>query len=95
MADPKNYSVVEDSDKGDGIRSISINGWNISTKKRPILENKEIEEYSKILGFNVPEMIFGNNYLTVKHGDKEIINLNALDALKMVDTGPDSAKKVQ
>ncbi|KAJ2709107.1 Tap42 interacting protein [Coemansia spiralis] len=41
-------------------------------------------------------MIFGNSYLRVRHcATGKSIELRALDALRLVDTGPDSAKSVR
>ncbi|KAJ1946610.1 Tap42 interacting protein [Linderina macrospora] len=58
--------------------------------------NKEIEHHSQELGFNVPEMIFGNNYLRLTHlATGKAIELRALDALRLVDVSEDSAKSVQ
>ncbi|PIA13948.1 TIP41-domain-containing protein [Coemansia reversa NRRL 1564] len=86
------YEKIE----SDCVGGLRIQGWEISSCHKPILSNATIEQYAEELGFNVPEMIFGNNYLRVRHSatGKEI-ELLALDALKQVDTGPHSAKAVQ
>ncbi|KAI9502588.1 Tap42 interacting protein [Coemansia spiralis] len=86
------YEKIETETVG-GLR---INGWEITSCHMPILSNTTIEQYAQELGFNIPEMIFGNNYLCVHHlesGNK--IKLTALDALRLVDTSPHSAKSVQ
>lgn len=86
------YEKIETEPVG-GLR---VNGWEITTCHLPILSNQAIEKYSHELGFNVPEMIFGNNYLRIKHQESgKQLELNALDGLRMVDTSPDSSKSVQ
>ncbi|ORX70784.1 TIP41-domain-containing protein [Linderina pennispora] len=78
------------------VGGLRIHGWEISSCHLPILSNKEIEQYSQALGFNVPEMIFGNNYLRLTHqATGKAIELRALDALRMVDVSEHSAKSVQ
>ena len=69
--------------------SISIGEWTISSRKKPILNSQELEDWenNKLRGLPaLPEMIFGNNYVQIKNTDKEWgIEFNALDALKLVD----------
>ncbi|KAJ1673333.1 Tap42 interacting protein, partial [Spiromyces aspiralis] len=80
----------------DGTKGIRIQGWDICTHHESILKNEEIEKYSDELGFNMPEMIFGNNYFRAKRTDGgHGIELCALDALRQVKTGPNSYKEVQ
>ncbi|KAJ1733231.1 Tap42 interacting protein [Coemansia biformis] len=82
--------------ESDGISGVRVRGWEITSCHRPILSNAAIEQYSAELGFSVPEMIFGNSYLRARHcATGKEIELRALDALRAVDTGPDSAKSVQ
>ncbi|KAJ2909449.1 Tap42 interacting protein [Coemansia aciculifera] len=89
---PLDYEKIETECIG-GLR---IGGWEITSCHMPILSNSAIEEYAHELGFNVPEMIFGNNYLSIRHlASGNELRLCALDALKMVDTSPHSAKSVQ
>ena len=68
--------------------SISIGEWTISSRKKPILNSQELEDWenNKLRGLPaLPEMIFGNNYVQIKNTDKEWgIEFNALDALKQV-----------
>lgn len=66
--------------------STSIKGFRISTQKLPILKAEPIEEMTKDLGIAPPEMIFGDNFVTIEHektGWK--ITFNAFDALDRVD----------
>lgn len=66
--------------------SISIEDWTISTRKRPILNSSELDNWDTLLsGLTMPEMIFGNNSVRIentKHG--WCLEFNALDALKAV-----------
>ncbi|KAJ2861869.1 Tap42 interacting protein, partial [Coemansia asiatica] len=79
------------------VGGVRLNNWEITSCHKPILNNTAIEQYSKELGFSVPEMIFGNNYLRICSLSSANITLefNALDALKLVDTSPESSKAVQ
>ncbi|KAJ2780174.1 Tap42 interacting protein [Coemansia interrupta] len=78
------------------VGGVRLNGWEITSSHMPILNHTAIEQYADELGFNVPEMIFGNNYLRIRHlASDKLLELNALDALRMVDTSQDSAKSVQ
>ncbi|KAJ1999228.1 Tap42 interacting protein [Coemansia thaxteri] len=78
------------------VGGLRIGGWEITSCHMPILSNSAIEGYANELGFNVPEMIFGNNYLCLRHASSgQELRLRAIDALKMVDTSPHSAKSVQ
>ncbi|KAI9293263.1 TIP41-domain-containing protein [Neoconidiobolus thromboides FSU 785] len=79
-----------ESNDGNGIR---IKGWEISSKKSSILSSSEIDDYSKELNLPLPEMIFGNNKVTVKNENLGInINFNPIEALKLVDTSENSSK---
>ncbi|CAR29803.1 ZYRO0G17336p [Zygosaccharomyces rouxii] len=67
--------------------SVTIDNWTISTRKRPILNSQEFEnwESNKLKGLTLPEMIFGNNYVRVENTrDNWTLEFNALDALKHV-----------
>ncbi|CCF56376.1 hypothetical protein KAFR_0B00780 [Kazachstania africana CBS 2517] len=69
--------------------SISINNWTITSRKRPILNSEELEDWetNKLSGLGaLPEMIFGNNYISIKNVEKNwSIDFRALDALSMVN----------
>lgn len=67
--------------------SISIANWTISTRKRPILNSQELDDWenNKLKGLTLPEMIFGNNYVRIENTrDHWTLEFNALDALKQV-----------
>ncbi|EDO16586.1 hypothetical protein Kpol_520p7 [Vanderwaltozyma polyspora DSM 70294] len=66
---------------------ITINNWKISTRKKPILNSKELDDWesNKLKGLTLPEMIFGNNEILIENKDKNWgLRFNALDALKEV-----------
>jgi type 2A phosphatase activator TIP41 len=48
-------------------RSIEINGWLITASTNPISNAGECEALQASLGIPLPEMTFGNNYLTLEH----------------------------
>ena len=64
----------------------SRNGiWRVSTRKLPILKAEPIEDMSKKIGIPIPEMIFGDNYVTIQHVQSGwAIEFNAYDALDCV-----------
>lgn len=67
-------------------QQISVGGFRISTQKLPILKADPIDEMTKKLGIQVPEMIFGDNYVCIEHPPSGWgINFNAFDALDLVD----------
>ncbi|KAJ5232760.1 TIP41-like protein [Penicillium chermesinum] len=65
---------------------LSHKGFRISTQSLAILKADPIEDMTQKLGIAVPEMIFGDNYLTIEHEKSGWgINFNAFDALDRVD----------
>lgn len=66
--------------------SISIEDWTITTRKKPILNSKELDEWDRILGgLTMPEMIFGNSFVKIENKKHDwCLEFNALDALKAV-----------
>ncbi|KAE8151499.1 TIP41-like family-domain-containing protein [Aspergillus avenaceus] len=75
--------------------SISIKGFQIITQKRPILKAEPIEHMTKKLGIAPPEMIFGDNFVTIEHEQSKWgISFNAFDALDRVDKTGTSMLKV-
>lgn len=70
-------------------------GWTITARKRPILNSAEIDEMTAQLGIAPPEMIFGNNFVSLKHEESGFsIDFNALDALQRVDKTGEKMLKV-
>ncbi|KAJ1974928.1 Tap42 interacting protein [Dimargaris verticillata] len=69
----------------DGVRGIEIGGWVIERRKQPISDSETIDRYEQKLGFPVPEMIFGSNYLCVRHPASGLeLKWGAWDALAQV-----------
>lgn len=67
-------------------QTISVGGFRIATQKLPILKAEPIEEMTKQLGIAPPEMIFGDNHVTIEHEKSGWgIDFNAFDALNRVD----------
>ncbi|WEW57929.1 Tap42 interacting protein [Emydomyces testavorans] len=75
--------------------SITRNGFRITTRKLPILKAGPIDEMTNKLGIALPEMIFGDNLVSIEHPQSGWeINFNAFDALDRVDKRGQSALKV-
>ncbi|KAI8139113.1 TIP41-like family-domain-containing protein [Fennellomyces sp. T-0311] len=73
-------------------QGIEYNGWTITSKKSPICNSTEMDNHpteykslQKDLGIPPPEMVFGNNSVTLTYNDRTIITFNARDALAMVE----------
>lgn len=67
-------------------RSLDLHGWTISTSKRPISNSREIDNMSDRLTIPIPEMIFGNNFVSVCHIGASIdLRWTAYEALDSVD----------
>lgn len=66
--------------------SVDIRGFKITTQKLPILKAGPIESLTNKLGIAPPEMIFGDNYVSIEHASSGwMIIFNAYDALDRVD----------
>lgn len=79
----------------DSGKSLTQNGFKITTRKLPILKARPIEEMTKNLGITPPEMIFGDNATRIEHPRSGwSIDFNAYDALDRVDKTGDSMLKV-
>ncbi|KAA1134087.1 hypothetical protein PGTUg99_025220 [Puccinia graminis f. sp. tritici] len=66
----------------DGKRNIQLEGWLVETCKMPILNSKEIKHFGEKLKVPLPEICFGNNYLSIKHPRSGFhYQWNTLDAL--------------
>ncbi|KAK2771106.1 hypothetical protein FQN53_005208 [Emmonsiellopsis sp. PD_33] len=75
--------------------SVTRNGFKITTRKLPILKAGPIDKMTSDLGIAPPEMIFGDNHVTIEHpasGWK--IDFNAFDALDRVDKTGETMLKV-
>ena len=66
--------------------SVDVRHFRITTRKLPILKSGPIEEMTNKLGITPPEMIFGDNYVSIEHTSSSwMITFNAYDALDRVD----------
>ncbi|XP_010437640.1 PREDICTED: TIP41-like protein isoform X1 [Camelina sativa] len=67
----------------DGRRGLRIHGWEIETLRGTILTSLAVEEWEeKLRTSHLPEMVFGENALVLKHlGSNAKIHFNAFDAL--------------
>ncbi len=70
-------------------------GFKISVRKLPISKSGSIDEMSKKLGIPVPEMIFGDNMVSIEHlGSGWRLEFNAFDALDRVEKTDKNMLKV-
>ena len=70
-------------------------GFKISARKLPISKSQPIDEMSKKLGIPVPEMIFGDNMVSIEHVTSGWrLEFNAFEALDRVDKTDKNMLKV-
>jgi len=73
----------------------NIQNFQIRTQKLPILKAGPIEEMTHKLGIAPPEMIFGDNYVSIQHGPSNwSISFSAFGALDRVDKTGERRLKV-
>uniref|UniRef100_A0A7N0ZRB5 TIP41-like protein n=1 Tax=Kalanchoe fedtschenkoi TaxID=63787 RepID=A0A7N0ZRB5_KALFE len=67
----------------EGRSGLRIRGWEIESRKRSILKSSDVEEWElKLKTSHLPEMVFGESGLTLKHLESGVkIYFNAMDAL--------------
>uniref|UniRef100_A0A7N0UGF1 TIP41-like protein n=1 Tax=Kalanchoe fedtschenkoi TaxID=63787 RepID=A0A7N0UGF1_KALFE len=67
----------------EGRSGLRIRGWEIESRKRSILKSIEAKEWEqKLKTSHLPEMVFGESVLTLKHLESGVkIHFNAMDAL--------------
>ena len=76
-------------------RSFSIQGFRVQTQKLPISKAGPIEDMTKSLGIAPPEMIFGDNFVTIEHPTSGWgIKFDAFGALDRVDKTGERRLKV-
>jgi len=76
-------------------RTYNINGFQIVTQKLPILKADPIEEMTKTIGIQIPEMIFGDNFVAIQHQPSGWgIKFDAFGALDNVDKTGEKRLKV-
>jgi type 2A phosphatase activator TIP41 len=69
--------------------------FKISARKLPISKAQPIDEMSKKLGIPVPEMIFGDNMVSIEHvATGWRLEFNAFEALDQVDKTDKNMLKV-
>ncbi|KAJ3045756.1 hypothetical protein HDV00_007882 [Rhizophlyctis rosea] len=76
-------------------RGISIGDWTITIRKAPICNAPELDEAAKLLPVPAPEMLFGNNHLTVYHRSGAGISFKAIPALQRVDASATAAEGIK
>lgn len=66
--------------------AVSKNGaWRLTTRKLPILKAEPIEELHQKIGIPIPEMIFGDNFVSITHiSTGWTLEFRAQDALDRV-----------
>ncbi|RKO85472.1 TIP41-like protein, partial [Blyttiomyces helicus] len=69
--------------------------WTITTRKAPICNAGELDIVATQVAVPVPEMLFGNNRLTLRHDSGLALELNAVDALKGVDATAAAAEGIK
>ncbi|KAI7872067.1 TIP41-like family-domain-containing protein [Spinellus fusiger] len=90
MDSPAPFKLINEGDARNGLfKGIVYNGWTITSKKAPICNSVEMDNIQKNFGIPPPEMVFGNNHVTIKKGETEYI-WNAYDALSLIDTSSNS-----
>ncbi|KAL8919278.1 MAG: hypothetical protein Q9172_005062 [Xanthocarpia lactea] len=76
-------------------KSILQHGFRITTRKLPILKAGPIDRMTAALGIAPPEMIFGDNVVSIEHVESGWkIEFNAFDALDLVDKTGNSMLQV-
>lgn len=66
--------------------SLTQHGFKVTTRKLPILKAGPIEQMTAALGIAPPEMIFGDNAVSIEHAATGFgISFNTYDALDRVD----------
>ena len=72
--------------QGGSPTSVIQQGFRITTQKLPILKAGPIEDMTQRLGIAPPEMIFGDNFVSIEHPRSGFqVTFNAFDALDRVD----------
>ncbi|KAJ3163694.1 hypothetical protein HDU86_000288 [Geranomyces michiganensis] len=77
-------------------KGIALHGWTITTCKVAIFNSAELDRAAEELSVPNPEMLFGNNHLTLTHETSGVhITFRAVDALKRVDASPNAAEGIK
>lgn len=95
MASTNRLSGANFPSQADQGKSITQAGFKITTHKLPILKAGPIDEMTEKLGIAPPEMIFGDNHVSIEHAKSGwSIDFNAFDALDRVDKTGEAMLKV-
>ena len=86
--------TAQNSSTTDAGISITQHGFKITTRKLPILKAGPIEQMTTKLGIAPPEMIFGDNLVSIEHKSGWGITFNTYDALDRVDKTGESMLQV-
>ncbi|GAA5876006.1 hypothetical protein JCM16303_006990 [Sporobolomyces ruberrimus] len=88
MPVPSTSKHTLDDDPATGTRSIQLSNYRIESTKLPILTIPQADQASSDLDLALPEIIFGNNRLSIKHKPSGFgLEWNTLDMLKGVKKG--------
>ncbi|KAJ3055562.1 hypothetical protein HK097_010083 [Rhizophlyctis rosea] len=87
---PQHTLITEGPERG-----ISIGDWQITVRKAPICNAPELDEAAKRLSVPTPEMLFGNNHLTLRHKTGAGITFKAIAALQRVDASSTAADGIK
>ncbi|KAG0212736.1 hypothetical protein BGX31_001437 [Mortierella sp. GBA43] len=91
MTSPATHRLIKDNQ----ITGIALQDWTVLSHKTSILNSQEIDAASADLGIPIPEMIFGNNYLSIEHASGFKLEFKALPALAMVDKSSKSSDLIK
>lgn len=76
-------------------RVFNVGEFQIATQKLPILKAGPIEDMTSAIGIQIPEMIFGDNFVAIQHGPSGWgIKFDAFGALDSVDKTGEKRLKV-
>lgn len=88
VSEPKPQLPPHEIAEENGHKSIDVHDWKITAASGTIVTAAESDQLQKTLGFPLPEMTFGNNFLELLHkpsGWK--YRFDAEGALKLVRNG--------
>lgn len=75
-------------------RTYRMGEFEIATQKLPILKAGPIEDLTQKIGIQIPEMIFGDNFVAIQHASGWGIKFDAFGALDSVDKTGEKRLKV-
>ncbi|KAL1929792.1 hypothetical protein VTP01DRAFT_1930 [Rhizomucor pusillus] len=89
------HELIQQGNVKSGMKQgIRLHGWTITSEKASICNSTEMDNIQKDIGIPPPEMVFGSNRITFAT-DKVAIEFNAYDALRYVDTSPESSEYIK